>query len=115
MSAPVFASRGFVAPWDEPDVKDLWCECGHSWEGHENPGGEEKCGVCQGSGVSDQPDPTEPLTADGQVQVWLACGCDGGFVPTRCADPDCDCTRFVERGARTLIGIGRRTAAMLER
>ena len=114
MSSPVFASRGSLAPWDEPDVKDLWCSCGHSWEDHENPDGQDTCPHCKRTGVSDVPDPSVPFV-DGEPQAYLACPlCDNGIVKTHCTDPDCDCTRFVERGARTLIGMSARQSAMLE-
>jgi hypothetical protein len=53
---------------------------------------------------------------NGEPQAFLACPhCDDGYARTHCAEPDCACARFVERGARTLIGMSARTAALLER
>lgn len=97
MADPVFAFRGPVAPWNEPDVRDCRCECcGATWEQHINPDGKEKCTTCQGEGwiiVAETENDDEP-----QYAVCPA-GCIEGIVKTQCTREGCDCTRFVEQDA----------------
>ena len=105
MARPVFASSGrSYAPWDAPDQALTRCECGHVWEEHANPSGEDKCVECGGSGVSVCPDWSElpvghliHFGKDAEHELFLECShCNGtGNEPTACVD-GCDCTRFVE-------------------